>query len=64
MQSLYCKCGKDTIDNGLVTCKHCGLVVTHRDLGVDFEEALSRIHLQLGTSVNDRSNDSILSQLG
>lgn len=64
LQRMFCGCGKPVATEGIWTCKHCGLATLLDEYEFDRDKQLKRIYAQLGTSVDGRSEDAILSQLG
>ena len=62
-QPGLCKCGKPERDNSIETCRWCRMIASYnRDRRADL---LKRIQEQLGSWAGiDRSDDSILCQLG
>jgi hypothetical protein len=62
IQDIFCACVKVIAPEGLETCGFCGKINGWYD---DHREvAMERIHVQLGTLLDGRADDPILSQLG
>lgn len=66
-QDIFCACGKVISEEGFETCGFCGNINGWIDgyMYAEFTmELMKRIHVQLGTLLDGRADDPILSQLG
>lgn len=59
---MHCECGRPVDPHSTQTCRKCGGRIFYYAFKSAF--ALMRLHAQLGTSIDGRSEDPILSQLG
>lgn len=64
LQRRFCGCGRPASPDGIMTCKICRLPMMTDEFTVDLEKMMKRIYVQLGTLMDDRNDDPVLSQLG